>query len=100
MLVNLLTNPAVVLLHTLFPAVWITAALEAAAVGRRASTTAASARTSRRPWALAWRRIYVLLGRRSAESAFLAANQYCKEETKMKKRPFVCCARSSAAPPC
>ena len=36
-LVNLLTNPAVVLLHTLFPAVWITAALEAAAGTSRAA---------------------------------------------------------------
>ena len=53
MLVNLLTNPAVVLLHTLFPAVWITAALEAAAVGAEGFYYSRFGADIRRPWALA-----------------------------------------------
>ena len=49
-LVNLLTNPAVVLLHLLFPAPWVTAALELAAVAVEALYYRRYGEHIRRPW--------------------------------------------------
>ena len=50
---QVLLHPAVVLLHTLFPAVWLTAALEAAAVGAEGFYYSRFGADIRRPWALA-----------------------------------------------
>lgn len=48
-LVNTLTNPPVVLLHTLFPAVWVTALLELSAVGVEAAIYSKCAQSIRKP---------------------------------------------------
>ena len=52
-LVNVLTNPAVVLLHALFPAPWLTLTLEAAAVGAEGFCYRRFGAAVRRPWLLA-----------------------------------------------
>lgn len=49
-LVNLLTNPAVVLLHLLFPSPWVTAVLELAAVAVEALYYRRYGERVRRPW--------------------------------------------------
>lgn len=49
-LVNLLTNPAVVLLHLLFPAPWVTAGAELAAVAAEALYYRRYGERIRRPW--------------------------------------------------